>query len=186
VWLRLSLVVSLLASACGRINFDPLGGDDQPGGGDGGPNDGKLGDGGGGIDSAPGTACVGTATPNCPTAGGLLSLANTTSMGGPTDNNGDGLSGSCGGAGADERTVQYLVQQAGTYVFTTRDSDYDTVLYIRDGDCTGAELACNDNFGALFTSQVTLTLAAGQTIIAIVDGANGLCGTYSLRAGTNP
>lgn len=182
---RLGFAATLIAGGCGRINFDPIGGDDQAGG-DGGPKDGKIGDGNGGIDAGPGIACVGTATPNCPVTATTLSIFGTHSSGGPSDNRGDGFSGSCGGAGSDEQTVEFIVQQAGTFKFTTRNSDYDTVLYIRDGNCNGPELACNDNFGSLFTSEVQLTLAAGQHVIAFVDGANGLCGTFSFRAGVNP
>jgi hypothetical protein len=185
VCLRLSLVAILLACGCGRINFDPLGGG---GAGDGGPSDGKLGDGGGGgIDgTGPGVACVGTATPSCPATAASLNLVGTHMSSGASDNRGDGLAGSCGGAGSHEQTVQFLITQTGTFVFTTRGSNYDTVLYIRDGSCTGPELACNDNFGASFTSEVSLALTAGQSVIAIVDGANGVCGDFELRAGTNP
>ncbi len=178
--LRLTLLAYLIACGCGRINFDPLGG------GDGGPGDGRPGD-GGGIDApGAGVACVGTATPNCPATATTLSILGTHSSGGPSDNRGDGFSGSCGGAGADEQTIQFLVQQSGTFKFTTRNSDYDTVLYVRDGSCTGPELACNDNTGDLFTSEIQLTLTAGQTVIVFVDGANGLCGNFMLRAGVNP
>ena len=179
---RLQLAASLLACGCGRINFDPLGG----GGGDGGPNDGKLGDGNGGVDgTGPGVACVAGANPSCPMSGGTLSIIGNSSASGQSTNRGDGMWGSCGGAGADEHTLRYVVQQTGTYVFTTRGSNYDTVLYIRDGGCAGPELACNNNFGSLFTSQITLNLTAGQNVVAIIDGADGRCGNFSFGAGVN-
>jgi len=178
------LWILVLACGCGRINFDPVGGgDDQPGGGDGGP----TGDGSGQVDAAgPGVQCVGTATPNCPAAANSLSIFGTHMSSGPSDNRGNGFAGSCGGAGGQEQTVQFLVQQSGTFIFKTAGSTYDTVLYVRDDNCAGAELACNDNSGSLFTSEVTLTLIAGQRVIAFVDSANGLCGDFTLRVGVDP
>jgi len=184
---RVAILTCALALGCGRVNFDPVGGggDDAPGGGDGGPP--GDGSGSGAIDAAgPGVMCLGTATPNCPVTAGTLSLGGTHNSSGPSDMRGNGFSGTCGGGSGQEQTIQFLVQQSGTYIFTTANSTFDTVLYIRDDNCMGPELGCSDNVGALFTSEITLSLIAGQRVVAFVDSANGLCGNYSLRAGVSP
>lgn len=186
---RTWILVSVITSACGRFHFDPIGAGDDVVEGDGGTRDGPRGDGGGTPIDAPagsGMACPRTGTPSCPQSSISLTMFGVSSSSASTAGKGDGLAGSCGGAGAEEQTVLFLVQQTAAYTFTTRNSDYDTVLYIRDADCGGAELACNDNVGAGVTSQVTLNVVAGQRVVAIVDGANGLCGNYSLLAGVNP
>jgi hypothetical protein len=176
------IVAIMVTSACGRFHFDPIG-DDVSGDGGTGTGDGPRGD---GAPIGPGMACPRMASPTCPGTTLSLSTSSISSAGGPSAGKGDGLAGSCGGEGAEEQTVQFLVQNTATYTFTTRNANYDTVLYIRDVDCLGAELACNDNFGTGFTSQITLSLVAGQRVVAVVDGANGLCGNASLIAGVNP
>ena len=94
---------------------------------------------------------------------------------------------SCGGAGAEEQTTQFLVMQSATYIFTTRGSNFDTVIYARDVNCTGVELGCNDDeVPGTKTSKLTLTLTAGQRIVLFVDGMSGQCGNYMLAAGLNP
>lgn len=60
------------------------------------------------------------------------------------------------------------------------------MLYAQD-TCAGTELACNDDeSGTIKTSKLTLALTAGQNILFVIDGANGQCGTYSLRASATP
>jgi hypothetical protein len=125
-------------------------------------------------------------SPSCPQVGSTLTIFGTHTSSSTTAGKGSGLTGSCGGANAEEQTEQLLVQQSGTYIFTTRDSTLDTVMYIRD-TCNGTELACNDNVSATdHTSQITMPLTAGQSIVVVIDGANGTCGDYTFRAGVNP
>ena len=57
----------------------------------------------------------------------------------------------------------------------------DTVLALLDGaTCGGAELGCNDDDGALLSSQLTLELAAGQTVTAVVESWDEEPGEVSL------
>ena len=61
---------------------------------------------------------------------------------------------------------------AGTYIFDTYGSDWDTILYARDPSCPGLEFGCNDDSeerGSL-QSALTLDLAAGETVWLVVDG----------------
>ncbi|HJL15174.1 MAG TPA: hypothetical protein RMH99_05935 [Sandaracinaceae bacterium LLY-WYZ-13_1] len=90
------------------------------------------------------------------------------------------LSGTCGGDGAPELAFEWTAPTAGTWVFDTVGSDYDTVLYARSG-CAGAELACDDDTDGL-QSEITVDLAAGQTIVLVVDGFGGSDGAFVLNA----
>jgi hypothetical protein len=56
------------------------------------------------------------------------------------------------------------------------------VLTIRDGSCTGPQLACGDDecSGLSAQAQVKLNLMAGQGIVIVVDGAFPVDGLYQL------
>ena len=56
----------------------------------------------------------------------------------------------------------------GTFVIDTFNSEIDTWLEVLDGDCSGASLACNDQYGDGDTSLVTVSLTAGDTITIIL------------------
>lgn len=79
------------------------------------------------------------------------------------------LFGSCGGGQASDEAFTFTAPQAGIYTIDTESSDFDTVLYVRDG-CAGTELACDDNGGAAMTSRVNVTLEQDQQIVVVVDG----------------
>jgi hypothetical protein len=109
-------------------------------------------------------------------------LATDTPATGTTTDLPDADIGGCGGFGARERAFEYTAPTYGTYTFSTEGADFDTVLYVRDGDCFGNELACNDEAGAAtHASATSLALRAGQRVIAFVDGFGGAAGTFSLR-----
>ncbi len=87
---------------------------------------------------------------------------------------GNDSSGSCGNfiffqSSAPEQGFLWTAPEAGSYRIDTFGSSYNTVLYVRDAVCQGAELACNNDTGGQ-QSMVTLSLAAGQSIIVFVDG----------------
>src|SRR5205814_6065557 len=59
---------------------------------------------------------------------------------------------------------------------------FDTVLYVRDATCGGAELACNDDVGDSSQSRVMVSLTAGQRIFIVVDGFDDSThGSFTLR-----
>ncbi|WP_437281407.1 MXAN_6577-like cysteine-rich protein [Sorangium sp. So ce375] len=61
---------------------------------------------------------------------------------------------------------------AGDYTFDTFGSSFDTLLHVHDASCRGAQLACNDDDETgSEQSEVTVTLAAGQTVVVMVDGS---------------
>jgi hypothetical protein len=92
---------------------------------------------------------------------------------------------SCGGIEAPEVVYLFTAPEARTYTIDTVGSDHDTVLAVFDGDCWGEELACSDDVLGeevrLFTSEVTVSLDAGQTIVIVVDGAFEESGLYQLN-----
>lgn len=78
--------------------------------------------------------------------------------------------GSCGGAGW-EQTFAWRAAEAGWYSLDTVGVYSDTVLTVVDGDCGGAELACNDDVTGV-RSGLAVDLDAGQEVVAVVDAAN--------------
>jgi hypothetical protein len=80
--------------------------------------------------------------------------------------------GGCGGSGP-EAVLSYIAPGSGTFQISTEGSDYDTILYVRDGgDCMGAELACDDD-GVAPASLLEVSLSAGQEITIFVDSYSG-------------
>lgn len=88
--------------------------------------------------------------------------------------------GSCGGDSAPERAFAWTAPQAGTYTIHTTGSDFDTVLYVRDGSCVGPELDCDDDGGPSTQSSMSLTLQAGQEIVIFTDGYSSNAGNVVL------
>jgi hypothetical protein len=92
---------------------------------------------------------------------------------------GDDHVSTCGDGGGEDAMYEFTATAAGTYVFDTVGSPGDTILSVIDG-CGGMELDCNDDTVGL-TSEVTLMLAAGQTVIIVVDGYGGEIGPFTLN-----
>ncbi len=108
-------------------------------------------------------------------------LAAGSTVGGPTQ-----LEGSCGGDESEEAVYAWTAPSAGRYAFTTDGSDYDTVLYLRDGLCATRELECDDDNDEGVQSTVTVTLRAGQQVTIVVDGYGGDSGDYTLGISRAP
>ncbi|MFO0603387.1 MAG: phospholipase C, phosphocholine-specific [Polyangiales bacterium] len=85
---------------------------------------------------------------------------------------GGNLFAPCALSGRDV-SVQWTAPSAGTWRFSTAGSDYDTVLHVRDGACGATVLGCHDDVGGGdYTSQVDVTLRAGQVVTAVISGFN--------------
>jgi hypothetical protein len=130
--------------------------------------------------TVPGTVCS-TAT-GIPPWGGTFS--GTTS--GPSQ-----LSGSCGATQtAPEQVYRWTPTVSGTASFETcgTGTNFDTVLYVREGDCRNSgDLSCNDDAPCATAnspdqaSHISLAVTAGQTYFIVVDGYNGGFGNFSLK-----
>ncbi len=90
-------------------------------------------------------------------------------------------SGSCGGDSAPEAIIIWYPSSAGTWTIDTIGSDYDTLLYVREGTCSGAELACNDDSSGT-QSAVTITVTASAPYYIFVDGFSSNSGSFMLNA----
>ncbi|KYG05697.1 hypothetical protein BE21_39065 [Sorangium cellulosum] len=73
-------------------------------------------------------------------------------------------------ANAADAGYSFTAQVAGDYVFDTYGSAFDTMVHVHDATCRGTQLACNDDT-LVEQSEVTVTLAAGQTVVVVVDGS---------------
>lgn len=86
---------------------------------------------------------------------------------------------SCGAAsGSPQREHAFVAPTAGIYTFGSSTTDYDGVLAIYDS--AGNELGCNDDYQGTRSSQVTVTLTEGQSVIAVQGGYAGGSGSYQL------
>jgi hypothetical protein len=101
--------------------------------------------------------------------------------------------GSCGGATAPEDVFTWTPSKSGTATIQTCGSgtNFDTVLYVRNGTCSGSELTCNNdacNVSGLTGkgSRVTVSVTAGQAYSISVDGFSGATGNYSLSVTPPP
>src|SRR5262249_51489566 len=121
--------------------------------------------------------CSGATT--IPAAGGTFT--------GTTSGTGS-LAGSCGSSSpSPERVYLWTPAASGTAIIQTcgTGTNFDSVLYVRGGSCTGTEMACNDDActiagGTSHGSRVTPVVTAGQPVAIVVDGFRGQAGTYSL------
>ncbi len=86
-----------------------------------------------------------------------------------------------------ERVYQWTPTSSGTTTIGTcgLSTQYDTVVYLRSGTCTGSQVACNDDACAItgstsHGSRITSTVTAGPTYYIVVDGYNGASGNFAL------
>lgn len=101
-----------------------------------------------------------------------------------------GLTATCGipNDNAPERVFRWTPTASGLASFRTCSplTIFDSVVSVRQGACTGAQLACNDDApcGAGITgaeaSSTTLNVTAGATYYVVVDGWNGSQGDFEL------
>jgi hypothetical protein len=68
-----------------------------------------------------------------------------------------------------------------TVQIDTTGSSYDTVLYVRQGDCYGPEVGCDDDGGGWPASSLTLSLDAGTYYIFVDGWSSSSCGDYVLN-----
>ncbi|WP_083680887.1 ELWxxDGT repeat protein [Archangium sp. Cb G35] len=80
---------------------------------------------------------------------------------------------------APDVSFSWTAPSTGTFVFTTNGSNYDTSLQV-SAPASGALLGCNDDTGETLQSSVTVSVAAGQTLLISVDGYDTECGTFQL------
>jgi hypothetical protein len=80
--------------------------------------------------------------------------------------------GSCGGSSAPEAFYHFTIVETSDIFISTHGTGFDTVVYVRDCNCTGTERACNDDADGLTTSMLSLTDVPAGTYLVFVDGKN--------------
>ena len=97
--------------------------------------------------------------------------------------------GLCGGEGSQELVYRFTAPEAGPVCIDAAGLDYDTVLYLRQGECTDAEqeIACDDDGGGNFDSQIEIEVQADVDYYLFVDGFGSLMvGSYQLSLSSGP
>lgn len=85
----------------------------------------------------------------------------------------DAFTGSCGGTNTPDVAYEWVAPNDDFYVFDTRGSSFDTVLYLLGDDCDGAELICSDNgFDGVY-SEAVAELQTGDRVVVVIDGVAG-------------
>jgi hypothetical protein len=101
------------------------------------------------------------------------------------------LAGTCGSTETSpERVFLWTPATSGLANIQTcgTATSYDSVLYLREGGCTGTEIGCNDDTagcatgaGASRGSRVRTNVVAGRPYAIVVDGYRGLRGSFTLQ-----
>jgi hypothetical protein len=90
--------------------------------------------------------------------------------------------GACATSTSPDVAYSFTAPSNGTYTFDTNGSAFDTVLYVKDGSCTGAEIACDDDSGNGTQSVVQVSLNPNETVVIYVDGfGTNSSGNYTLN-----
>jgi len=130
------------------------------------------------VDCADSDCLTDAACETCPAVDLAMTLGTST---GTTTGETNNRAASCGGSTSVDRTHVFTAPAEGTYTIDTIGSTFDTVLYILDTDCDGAEIACDDDSGGSSTSEVVVDLGMGQSVIIVVDAFGGADGAYTLN-----
>ena len=91
---------------------------------------------------------------------------------GNNDGQGATFFASCARSGRDV-VHTWTAPSSGSFGFDTYGSGYDTVLHVREGACGGDEIACADDSGGGYQSELTFEATAGVTYTVVVSGFNG-------------
>ncbi|MEM6989022.1 MAG: hypothetical protein AAF721_00950, partial [Myxococcota bacterium] len=122
---------------------------------------------------------IGVLEGDCPDAD-LGNMAAPFTVSGSTTGQDNAAASTCGGLASEDFAWTWTAPATSTYRFATENSDFDTVVYIRDGnDCLGAELGCNNDTGLGTDASAIATVQADDTVTIIVDG-NGAAGNFDL------
>ena len=76
--------------------------------------------------------------------------------------------GTCGGAGS-EGYLTFTLPSTSDVFITTHQAAVDTVLYVRECNCAGMEVACNDNADGRTSSMLRLNTLPSGTYNVFVD-----------------
>ncbi len=81
----------------------------------------------------------------------------------------------CAYGTAPEALFSFTAPAAGTYTFDTVGSPTTMAVEVRDGSCSGPALGCS------YSSSVSASLAAQQTVVVVVQAYSAGSGSYVLH-----
>lgn len=142
----------VVATSCGRVNFDPL--TEDSGGSS--SVDGQL------------AACMPQTIASCPDATILdarVGLARSVTVTTPATTHDLQANRCLSGFGSPEILFAVVPTTDGMYTVTVEAGNPFFVLYVLDGCCGGVELDCG-----LVSAPITIARTAGQTFTVVVDG----------------
>jgi len=111
----------------------------------------------------------------------LGSVMGTAVASGDTTGDDDDVDPTCASSASNDHEYTFTAPIDGTYVFNTDGSGFDTVLTVREDDCDGHELGCDDDGGAGNRSQVVTFVEGGYTVLLAVDGYLAASGAYQIN-----
>jgi hypothetical protein len=118
---------------------------------------------------ADGPACGSTAL--CDTSAVTVTLPGGRFTGTTSGSSSD--HGTCGGSQAPEAVFKLVLTAKSDVFVTTHGTGFDTVIYMRSGNCCGSEVACNDDADNRKTSVLASRGVGPGTYFIFVDGGNG-------------
>ena len=88
---------------------------------------------------------------------------------GTIDDEADDLTPSCGDITLDglDHAVLWRAPTTGNYTFDTRGTDFDNVISVHSTECD-EELACDDDSDTSGTSEVTVEVAGGDSVVIVI------------------
>jgi hypothetical protein len=174
-----------VASTCGDGFIDTEGGEECEGTGDRACSF----DGCSGIQSCSSchwTACDLGPAPANDACSGAVDVSSGGDFRGSTCGAYNDYSGSCGGGGGvDVAYILEITELSDVTVDTCTGTYMDTVLYIFSGDCTGSEIACNDDSCGL-GSSINVTLDPGTYYIIMDLLSDTESGEFNLSVEITP
>lgn len=102
---------------------------------------------------------------------------------GSTTGAGDDVPASCGFDSAEDVVVRWIAPSSGCVRFSTRGSDFDSVLHVHTCDGEFTELGCDDDLGGLGAAEIDVSVSEGTAYYIVVDGYDPTTsGYYELNA----
>ncbi len=92
----------------------------------------------------------------------------------------------CSSAGGADHVIEFTSTHAGTYVFDTIGSGYDTMLGAFTSCLQASQVACDDDAAGSLRSRIFVPMGASQTILIVVDGFNANVGAWTLNVTAPP
>lgn len=85
----------------------------------------------------------------------------------------------CNDGASRDLSYVWKAPSAGSYMFSTTGSNFDTVLEVRGLGATSGPKGCNDDVGNGLNSRLNLDVAENESVLIIIEGYSGEYGTLT-------